>query len=555
MVNPSEGFHSFWFNHVLSILLVKSKKGVAFLIQLPGIMVILIPIITLLLTAGTLILLRLVRPHFKHSWILAMAGATLALIGVFLWHIYLPASISLIPWQPVTLFFFAPTWLADVISWPYAVSLAALGAAVIWTSIVRAETDPIAWAGILLLTALGILAVAAENPLTLILVWSAIDLVELITMLRSADGVEQNQGVVIAFAARVAGTALVLWANIISTAGGILMSFRATPASAGIFLLLATGLRLGVFPLHLPYRKENVLRRGFGTTLRLVSATASLNILARISASSLKSSLIPYLLILAAIAALYGAWMWLRASDEILGRPFWVLGMASLSFAASLRGNPTGSMGWGIILILGGGLLFLFSARQRSIIWLPLLGLWGLSSLPFSPTASAWQTGNMNSWIFVLPFLPAQALLMAGFIRHALHPGETSFESQERWTRIIYPTGLILLVATVILLGLWGWDGAQMVGLWWAAIIANIFAGGFTLLAVTILVRLALTCSSNQWTRIFRLERFYDVLYSIYDFFRRIADVITSSLEGEGGLLWSLLLLALILSVLSTQGR
>jgi hypothetical protein len=517
-------------------------------------MLILLPIFLLLLTALTLILLRFVRPNFRYPWILAMGGATLALIGIFLLHIRLPQSISLAPWQPVTLFFFAPTWLADGISWPYALSLSALGAAVIWTSIVRAEKDPAAWAGTLLLTALGILAVTAENPLTLILVWSAIDLAELITMLRSTEGEEQNQGVVIAFATRLAGTALVVWANLVSTAGGILMSFRATPASAGIFLLVAAGLRLGVLPLHLPYRKENVLRRGLGTSLRLVSAAASLCLLARIPASAFKSSLPPYLLLLAAIAALYAGWMWLRASDEILGRPFWVLGMASMSVAACIRGNPIGSIGWGIMLILGGGLLFLFSARQRSILWLPLLGLWGLSALPFSPSASAWQSGNQNSWVFVVPFLPAQALLMAGFIRHALNPGETSLESQERWTKVFYPTGLFILAAISILLGLWGWDGAPIVGQWWAAVVTIGLTAGFTALALTILVRLVPASSSNQWTRIFRLERFYDTLTAIYNFLRGIANIITSSLEGEGGLLWSLLLLALILSVFSTQG-
>ncbi|MCX6035580.1 MAG: hypothetical protein NTV38_11495, partial [Chloroflexi bacterium] len=209
----------------------------------------------------------------------------------------------------------------------------------------------------------------------------------------------------------------------------------------------------------------------------------------------------------------------------------------------------------GVMLILGGGLLFLFSARQRSTIWLPLLGLWGLSALPFSPSASAWQTGNQNSWLFVIPFLPAQALLMAGFIRHALHPGETSLESAERWTKVLYPTGLFLLAAIAILLGLWGWDGARSLGQWWAAIIANALAAGFTALAFTVLIRMVPASSSSQWTRIFRLEWLYSTLTAIYKLFGRIANIITSSLEGEGGLLWSLLLLALILSVLSTRGR
>ncbi len=213
-------------------------------------------------------------------------------------------------------------------------------------------------------------------------------------MLRSTEGEEQNQGVVIAFAARVAGTGLVLWANLVSTAGGVLMNFRATPASAGIYLLIATVLRLGVLPLHLPYLKENVLRRGFGTSLRLVSAATSLSLLARIPAGALKSSLPIYLLVLAAVATLYAGWMWLRSSDEILGRPFWVLGMASLSVSASLRGNPTGSIGLGRYAYPGRRVIIsLFGTPEEHHLvassW--YLGTFGSAFLPFRNSLADWE--------------------------------------------------------------------------------------------------------------------------------------------------------------------
>ncbi len=518
-------------------------------------MFILLPIFILLLTAATLFLLRFVRPTFKYPWLIAASGAVVAFASIFFWQLHLPESISMGSWQPGTVFNFSPTWLADGISWPYALALGAICAGVIWTSVVRAENDPAAWAGTLLLTAFGILAVAAGNPITLILMWSAIDLAELIAMLRSTDGVERNQGVVIAFATRVAGTGLVLWAILVVNASGNLMTLTAIPDIAGIYLLIAAGLRLGIFPLHLPYRKENVLRRGFGSTLRLISAAASLALLARIPASSVQSSLLPTLTVLTIIAALYSGWMWLRASDEILGRPFWVLGTASLAIAACLRGNPTGSIGWGIILILGGGLLFLFSARKKSIIWIPLICLWGLSTLPYSPTAPAWQSGNQISWVYIVPFIPAQALLMAGVIRHVLHPGETSLESHEKWAKFLYPTGMFFPGSITILLGFWGWNGARTLGIWWAGIIATVLAAGFTILAVSVLDRSKPAFIPSQWTRIFRINWLYKSLTAVYDFLCRIAGVITSSLEGEGGLLWSLLLLALILSVLTTQAR
>ncbi len=42
------------------------------------------------------------------------------------------------------------------------------------------------------------------------------------------------------------------------------------PPQAGLLLIVAAGLRLGVLPVHLPYNSESSLRRGLGTMLRLV---------------------------------------------------------------------------------------------------------------------------------------------------------------------------------------------------------------------------------------------------------------------------------------------
>jgi hypothetical protein len=247
--------------------------------------------------------------------------------------------------------------------------------------------------------------------------------------------------------------------------------------------------------------------------------------------------------------------MWLRASDEIIGRPFWVLGLASLAVAASLRADPAGSTGWGVVLVLSGGMLFLFSARRRSILWLLLAGVWGLSALPFSPTAAAWGSANGSAWVLMLPFLLAQALFIAGFIRHALHPGETSLESQEKWVQAIYPTGLLILGATIVLLGQWGWPGARVIGPWLTGTIAILLAAGFVALGLRVLVRLTPGGDSAQWVRIFRLGWLSAMLGTIYRWLRGLADLITSTLEGEGGLLWSFLLLVLIISVLSPGGQ
>ena len=518
-------------------------------------MLILGPVLLLFSFALALLVLNYARPDFKYPWLVAAGGTLLALAAVLAWQLRLPLSFSLPPWQPVELYPSSPTWLADDSSWPYALALALLAVAVIWTSIVRAETDLLGWAGTLLLTGLGILAVAAGNPLTLVLIWTALDLAELVTMLRTSEGEQSAVGVWIAFAVRIFGTGLVLWASAVTTSSGSVLDFRAVPARPGLYLLLAAGLRLGVLPLHLPYRQENSLRRGLGTSLRLVSAASSLALLSRIPPAALNTRLTPYLLVLAAVAALYSGWMWLRASDELLGRPFWILGMASLAVASSLRANPTGSTAWGVTLILAGGLLFLYSSRQRSLMVLPLLALWGLTALPFSPTASAWLTGDRSAWLLLLPFLPAQALLLAGYLRHSLHPGETSFESQARWAKLIYPTGLLLPLTGLLLLGMLGWNGARQFGLVWAGPVVVLLAAGFAVLALRVLIHRRPAAVPGQWTELFRLNWLLRLLAGLFRTLESIASLLTSLLEGDGGFLWSLLLMVLILSILSTSGR
>lgn len=515
-------------------------------------MLFLLPFLILLLTALALLVLDRVRPQFKFAWLLALAGAVVGFAVILLWQLKIPVSFSLPVWQPVKVFKYTPTWSIDGISFPYSLSLLTLTVAIILTSIVRNVKRPMPWSGTLFLTALGILAVSAGDPLTLILAWTAIDLAELVTMLRSSEGENQVKAVIIAFSVRLVGTGLVIWAAALNSSAYVALSFERISENAGIYLLFASGLRLGVLPLHLPYRSDALVRRGFGTSLRLVSASASLALLARVPPGSLAAPWAPWLLLLAAIPALYASWMWLRASDELVGRPFWVLGMASLAVASALLSSPQGSISWGIVLVLGGGLIFLYSSRHRTVLWIPLLALWGLSALPYSPSASAWIRNGSVSWLFMLPFLPAQALFMAGLFRHVLHPGETSFESQERWARILYPAGLILLAGTLILLGFWGWTGAMKVGAWWLSLPVVLLAMVLVFLARRPHVQTPPGVS--RWADILHLDPFYKFVNFFVRLLENLVRLVTSTLEGEGGIFWSILLLVLILSLLILGG-
>jgi len=514
-------------------------------------MLILISCLLLFVAALVLIVLSVAQPNARYAWLTAVGGAMLAMGCVFIWLAQMPFDLVLPAWQPRTLFVNPILFRADGLSWPFALSITALILTVLLTAVARSSvTNSYTWAGTLALGGIGLLAVTADNPFTLLLVWSALDLTELITQLRSVEGSSNNEKVVISFSTRALGSFLLLWANIVSIAKGSAFDFQSIAPISGLYLVAAAGLRLGVLPLHLPYSSESTMRRGLGTSLRLISAASSLVLLAHVPAGSLSSVFTPYLIALAIIAALYGSWMWLRAPDELTGRPYWIIGLAALSVISALSGNPLGVVAWGCALVIVGGTLFLASVQH---IWLNralLIGAWSLSSLPFSLTASVWL-GNLG---FFIPFvIMAQALLIAGFIRHALRPGgRDSLDSQENWTNRVYPAGILLLIALQLLLGWIGWDGARQIGAWFQAIITSILTVG--LVWATPRFRI-LNPIRAHWVSptTSGAGGFYSGLWTVYRALGRVTQAITVTLEGEGGIMWTLLFLILFISLL-TQG-
>ncbi|MGE5221156.1 MAG: hypothetical protein ACM3PY_01890, partial [Omnitrophica WOR_2 bacterium] len=482
----------------------------------------------------------------------------------------LPTSLQLWKWNPVELFGSSPALLADRLSWPYAAVLATLVLAVILTAVARVQ--PLAWeiwAGSLLLTALGLFAVLAGNPLTLLMAWAALDIVELIFLLLQLKENEARERIVASFSARLAGIILLLWAWIVARSTKETFTFASVPQQATIFLVLAAGLRLGVLPLHLPFYQELPLQRGLGTIIRLVPVAASLVLLTRAAVAGVPLWISPYLLALAGLAALYGGWAWLTASDELSGRPFWIIGMSALSVTAALRAQPGASIAWGIACLMSGGLLFLASARHRNLLPLLILGLLGFSALPLTP---AWNgmgiyayprlmqtsgiAGNLEKpaiyLVYTLVFLIAHALLLAGYIRFILRQGVT-LKGVERWVWVIYPLGLFLIICSQYFLGFWSWPKFSAVNSpgWW---------GGATAAILTVIIwvlsnrKTALPENTMaNWRYIFSFNWLYRFFWLAYQGIGRLVSWSTMILEGEGGLLWTLVLLALIFSLVAQR--
>ena len=515
-------------------------------------MLIILTVLFLFLVALALLVLSWMRPEFRYGWLIAAGGALVGWGSVLAWRFQIPLIFQLPRWEPASLFLETLSFTVDTITWPFAVSVVTLVLAVILTAAARENFPaPVPWAATLVLGGLGLLAVLADNPLTLLMAWSAIDLTELVTQLRSVDGPEPSEKVVTAFATRVAGIGVLLWASMVSISTGSPMNFQDAPPQAGLYLLLAAGLRLGVLPLHLPYASESAIRRGFGTALRLISAASSLILLARIPTTSVISVFTPFLLSLITVAAVYSAWMWLRAPDELTARPFWLIGLASLAMASALRGNPVGAAAWGCALLLSGAALFLSSAYHTLLSRVLWIGMWGISALPFSITATGWESSLPSFWP-VWPFLLfAQAMLLAGYLRHAMRPSlRVNFDTLDRATQYLYPAGIGILLGILLLLGVWGWQGSAQFGTLLPAIIGIALGGASIWLAPRLRV---LTPIRAHWVRPAAtswMDWFFRALWGLYRLIGRLSQFIALLLEGDGGFMWTLLFMVLFISLI-----
>jgi len=517
-------------------------------------MLVLFPSIILAITALVLIILYRFRPGFRYAWLIAVTGAALAWIVLLISHTVIPISFTLFTWRPAELFPSPISFIADQHAWIYSLCLAGLAIAVLLTTAVHEYfPNSLWWAGMLWVTGIGILAVSAANPLTLILIWTLIDFIEFGIFTQSSSGSLPNRKIVIAFLVRTAGTLSLLWAGIASLSQGIRLDFSSLTGQAAVFWVIAVGLRLCSFFFQLPVAADSAVQNGFSSTLRLVSAASGLILLARLPMDVSSSPVAPLLLILAALVALYCGWKWFRSSDGLAGTSYWILGLSALAGSAAMRGNPFGATAWGSMMILSGGALFLNSVRNNWTDRALLINCWGLGTLPFSLGAVVWLS---TIWFQItLPLLIiSQALLVAGYIIKTMNPaGKTSDQALPAWTRMLYPAGLGFLICLQIILGIWGWEGAMQFGLIPAGLAAGILAIGITVTASRLqrfnLIPVVWIKTMSAW-----YKGFAQGFSGLYRFLDRLNLTVTEVLEGDGGVMWTLLFLVLFVSLMA-QGR
>jgi hypothetical protein len=403
-----------------------------------------------------------------------------------------------------------------------------------------------------LLSAFSLLATLSGNLLTLLLSWTLLACVELILRLSKIQESLQSRSIVLALTLRFAAIGFAVFAGMRASAAGSPLSFTTIAPQISTILLLAAGINLGVLPTHPPIPQEDPKGYGLIALLRLAPCAPALVLLSRVGMVGAATDLESLLLLLVGIALIYGSLAWAGVSTSQKGISYWIISLASLALAAVLQ-QSAASLAWGIATLFAGGVFFLASSRLRGLIVIWLLGLASISALPFSPT---WE----GAGLYALPFQPllviillGQGLFLAGALRHVLRLPPT-LPGAERWQGILYFSGLLLLVIshyTVPWFSRFETEGIGQNQIGWVETGISMIAVGLAAAAMPVIFSRPRRKPRAIKTllNILELTWLYRIVGSFLRSIERIAATINSILEGRAGILWTLLALALLVSL------
>lgn len=533
-------------------------------------MLIIAPILLMLLAALTIVIVNKVKQNFALTFMIAAISAFATWLIMLIFRVYLPSTVSIVLWKPEVLYPYSPFLLLDYQSWSFALAINSICIAALFTDSARTNTEsnPISWSGMLSMSALGMLALLAGNPLTLLLAWTFLDIIEFFYLIFTHTDESFKQRAILSLALRFLSLVIFIWATMVGWhKAGEAFDITNIPATASIYYLLAAGLRLGIFSfLNSEFNKQQ-LTRGLGTVTLFVPVASCLSLIGRLSniAYIEHHNLILVFKAFIALTALYSALRWTKVQDEVKGQSFWISSFSAFSLFSIINGYQSASRAWGVALLLSGSFLFLFHPKIWRLRFLQFFGVLGIIALPFTPTAAGWEgiIGNEFSfWSLII--LLSHVILVFGYI-HLILNLKASSANLETWAKIIFPLGLIILIQSGLIIGVIGWPGSFTLGTWWMGAMSITITG--TLLLVdqhykiqiigekfiknSKLAAILLIIKRNT-ELFFRLNWLKKTMQYLLKMTIGLLTNFSSILEGEGGILWALLVLLMLITLIIT---
>ncbi len=453
-------------------------------------------------------------------------------------------------------------FVLDRISYPYMLAVSTLLVILLFTapSYMEPQTAPRVWFFYLLIEAIGYLTVSANDLTFIVYGWVIFDAIDLSTQYIQQYPKMIKKSSLSAVGIRFIGTILAYSGLALSSADTDPGSRVFISAGAGIWLLLACALRMGILPISQPYSEMSSSRIGLGTMLRLVSVLTTIPVLSRIPMIEMNPNLGIFLNIAGIFASLTGAVGWLLSENSFRGNTYAALSICGMAYVCAVSGDQSSLTAWGISIILTCAPLSLYQIRNGFMNILAILVIICFSGLPYTPNAVGWNGLVRAPYSFKdLLFIMIMLLLIGGALIHVLRAEGKKFSELEPWMRSIYPLGFLASIGIHIFISFFCYTDHFNSGVIPASVTA--FSGGL-LLAILVLrlpeplkrrnviawVREGVSFFWRTMERLLNMSWLISFGKRINDGTDRLTQSISGVLENNGGLVWELLLLGFLVA-------
>jgi len=512
------------------------------------------------------------RPSFhkRSSWLSAISATLIAWTLAILSRTSIPNTIS-IPFLNLSgkglqisntglTSSYNILWIADDLYWTFTVALTTILLSSLLTRLAHLEhaqetRQDFQLSNDLLITAISLFTILAGNIFTLILGWVILDSVLLIIRIYETREEPSQNKTALLFSLGYLGTIILILAELITQPTKNPTTLESLSQTQSALMFIACAFRSGIILWQPILRQEpkEVIQRSI--ILRLTPIAATLMPMIRLASNPSNETdiiIAPYLLILAASAALFSSLAWLTASDELSASPFWITALSAFVFAASLRSEPNAGLSWSLVLLFTGGLVFVYSARNHWMNLVFLLTILSLSSFPYSPTWSTNFIYRNPLQVIDIILLLSQTFLIFGFIKHSLR--ETyPLDRSQRWLTFVYPWGLLILPLMQFTLA---WSYSSDPSPTFLESLPGILSALLALLFFLVkpirnlfnhkIISIGVEIISLNWFW-FLLEKIFQVAQKMFNFINQWSETTASTL-------WAFIILALLISLFVQTG-
>lgn len=445
-------------------------------------------------------------------------------------------------------------------NWILVISLLTFNLSFFLTGIARLDVrnDLKSWIFQLLLIAFSFLALISADLWSVVLLWTALDLLELAfyrLIIKEDDGKTYFRKTII----KSLGSILLIWNIAFLSRSGLnplLNGIVASSSTTSIFL--AALMHSGIFPFNIESKKlpEENSAELLKSVFSVSSIVVSFSFVTSLPAPELPLLISFILSILSYLLIILSMIQWIIKKDLLISLQFLFLGEIS-GFIFLYFSGATQYLTYILALIMLSVLwLVLFTHRSKNLLIFPVISTFLASGLPLSLIAFGPRGFIGNEFSFGLVVLIfSQILFIFGYLKYAFKRNE-KFNELEVWYQAAYLTGLFLPFLSVAAIIFYSKTSLlNEIQFWWVGVIvASLGLTGFLISGkIKTIEKAPEYFSQEKIAWIWQFLSFnwaFKIISFLEDKIRGLVNGFSGLMEGEGGIMWALVLLILILTVL-----